>query len=414
MKRCTLLPILFLLTLPLLWAAAPPLAPDTLAELGEIDLEVALAPNQRAWAEEIAISLLTVGPGDPLHAWFGHSALIVDLPNGSSIMYDWGIFDDTQEHFYLNFARGRMYYYVLASNSSWRIAEALEEGRDVRLVELELPAEVKWSLSAYLGEHIDGEYATYLYHFYDDNCATRIRDIIDVAAGGEFGRWAKGQSTGRSTRDLIDPYMVHRPLVTWVLSTLQGPRIDRSENRWDAMFLPEELESALLDFSASLGSPVVKKSTIIAENQHPRLTHRSSKATALIISLSIALVLLILTLTSQRAKQIVLALSYLFLAILGSLLLFMMLFSDMDMTYSNINIAVINPLLFIPALLLLFDRRRGSIIMTSFSVLTIILIAGRVAMPSLFIQDNLSTLVVLLPLYLSGATLQRRGNREAR
>ena len=84
------------------------------------------------------------------------------------------------------------------------------------------------------------------------------------------------------------------------------------------------------------------------------------------------------------------------------------------MTYSNINIAVINPLLFIPALLLLFDRRRGSIIMTSFSVLTIILIAGRVAMPSLFIQDNLSTLVVLLPLYLSGATLQRRGNREAR
>ena len=107
MKRCSLLPILFLLTLPLLWAAAPPLAPDTLAELGEIDLEVALAPNQRAWAEEIAISLLTVGPGDPLHAWFGHSALIVDLPNGSSIMYDWGIFDDTQEHFYLNFEIGR-------------------------------------------------------------------------------------------------------------------------------------------------------------------------------------------------------------------------------------------------------------------------------------------------------------------
>ncbi|MDY0304785.1 MAG: DUF4105 domain-containing protein [Sphaerochaeta sp.] len=414
MKRCTLLPILFLLPLPLLWAAAPPLAPDTLAELGEIDLEVELAPNQRSWAEEIAITLLTVGPGDPLYAWFGHSALIVDLPNGSSIMYDWGIFDDTQEHFYLNFARGRMYYYVLASNSSWRIAEALEEGRDVRLVELELPAEVKWSLSAYLGEHIDGEYATYLYHFYDDNCATRIRDIIDVATGGEFGRWAKSQSTGKSTRDLIDPYMIHRPLVTWALSALQGPRIDRSENRWDAMFLPEELEAALLDFSAREASPVVKKSTIVAENQNPRVAHRSSTSTALIISLSIALVLLILTLTSQRAKQIVLALFYLFLAILGSLLLFMMLFSDMDMTYTNINIAVINPLLLIPSLLLLFGRRRGSIIMTAFSIVTIILIAGRVALPSLFIQDNLSTLVVLLPLYLSGATLQRRRNREAR
>lgn len=414
MKRICLTTTLLLLTLAISAGTALPMETDTLAELGAIDLQVELAANQREWADQIGISLLTVGSGKPLHSWFGHSALIVTYPKGSSVMYDWGIFDSEQEHFYLNFAQGRMYYYVWASDGAWRINDALGEGRDVRLIELDLSAEAKWSLAHYLSEHIGSEGATYLYHFYDDNCATRIRDIIDVASGGDFARWAKAQSTGLTTRKLTDPFMLHRPLVTWVLSTLQGRRVDRLENRWDAMFLPLALEEAVLDFRAPDGSSLVKNTTILAEGRGPAMAKRSSTSIAVALSLSLTLMLLLLSLLSPNAKKIVLGLLYLALAIIGSLLLFMMCCSDMDMTYKNINILVLNPLLFISAFSLLFTRREQSVLATIFALVTIILLAGRLLSPSTFVQDNLATLLVLLPLYLSGAAFQRRGDRKAR
>ncbi|MDX9914443.1 MAG: DUF4105 domain-containing protein [Sphaerochaeta sp.] len=410
MKRVALTAALLTLCLTLFAGTSHPVKPDTLADLGTIDLRPTLAPNQRQWAEGITITLLTIGSGDPLYAWFGHSALIVGQPNGASTMYDWGIFDFEQEHFYLNFARGRMYYYVWASDGAWRIDEALQEGRDVRLAELDLSAEAKWALAGYLSEHIGSEGATYLYHFYDDNCATRIRDIIDVATEGDFGRWAKSRSTAESARLLTAPYMLHRPLVSWVLSTLQGARVDRIESQWDAMFLPMELERAVLDYRRSDGSPLVKSLTTLAEDKSPKTTQRSATAMAVALSLSLTILLLLLP---SAARKVVLGLLYLVLAIIGSLLLFMMCYSDMDMTWANINILVINPVLFIAAFALLFTRRRHSILATILALVTTLLLIGRVVWPSLFAQDNLTTLLVLLPLYLSGAAFERRGNRKA-
>ena len=97
MKRICLITTLLLLALGIGAGTTHPIEPDTLAELGAIDLQVELAANQREWADQIGISLLTVGSGTPLYAWFGHSALIVTYPKGSSVMYDWGIFDSEQE-----------------------------------------------------------------------------------------------------------------------------------------------------------------------------------------------------------------------------------------------------------------------------------------------------------------------------
>lgn len=413
MKRRTLTFVLVALTMASLLATTAILREDTLAGIETIDVDVKLAPNQLQWADEISISLLTVGPGDPLYAWFGHSALIVRQPNGTSIMYDWGIFDASQEHFYLNFARGRMYYYVWASNSEWRIAEAIEEGRDVRLIELDLTAQAKWALSRYLGEHISGEYSTYLYHFYDDNCATRIRDLIDVATGGAFGRWARAQSTGLGARALTAAYMNHRPLIAWTLSTLQGRRVDRTESLWDAMFLPQSLEAAVAAFQGENGSSLVKSATVLATRTTPQRQVRTSSDLAAILALTITLLLVLLWAADNDYRRIVLGLAYGLLAILGSLLLFMMLYSDMDMTYYNLNILLINPILFIPSYMMLARRRTSSTIITLFAGATIILILARLTMAALFVQDNLATLVVVLPLYLSGATFQRRGDRKA-
>ena len=394
---------------------------DSEQELGKIDFSKALAPNQLDWVNRATISLLTVGSGDPLYAWFGHSALIVGQPSGGDVMYDYGIFDPDQKNFYLNFARGRMYYSVWESEATWRIEEALSEKRDVKLVELDITAEAKLAVIRFLQNNAKTENSTYLYHFYYDNCATRIRDIINAATGGEFRRWAEAQQTTSSYRQFVQRYMSHSPLVLWALDFLQGKTIDKPLNRYEEMFLPESLYQAVLDFSPSL----VKHTEVLQDTSGSNIRFRAHAENVnydwayALSGIVLALLLFVLGKRYERITSLLYALLLLALGILGSILLFMMTFSDMDMTWFNENIALVNPLLFIgmgSAFISAFaKKKKGKLAKITFVwmfVLGIALVVAKGLLPTVFVQDNLKVILLLVPLSLSGATFYGRRNGE--
>ena len=81
--------IAFLLLIPFLTAAQP----DSLSA-------------------EAKISVLTFGPYQgELYSAFGHSAIrVYDPVHGIDDAYNWGVFDFNQPNFYLNFAKGFLYY----------------------------------------------------------------------------------------------------------------------------------------------------------------------------------------------------------------------------------------------------------------------------------------------------------------
>src|SRR5687767_2610231 len=61
----------------------------------------------------VRIYLLTMGPGDQVWEKFGHNAIWVHDPErGADTAYNYGMFDFRQENFILNFARGRMLYWM--------------------------------------------------------------------------------------------------------------------------------------------------------------------------------------------------------------------------------------------------------------------------------------------------------------
>ncbi len=422
MKR-SVLALIILCLVSRMWAASnipsQALQPfNSVKELGSIDFSKPLAANQEAWVDQTSIKLLTIGPGDPLYAWFGHSALIVTQPSGTQIMYDWGIFDTQQKYFYLNFARGRMYYYVLASEATWRIEEALSEMRDVKLLELNFPKEAKFAIISFLQKNIKSEYSTYLYHFYRDNCATRIRDIIDAGTNGAFKAWAQAESTGLSYRQLDSSYMIHSPALFWVLDFLQGRTIDAKLNRYEELYLPEKLEQAVLDFTYPDGSKLARNVQVLRDTSHLGIRAAVAPSTArydwqyFLVGLGIALLLYLAGRWNCRLKTILLGLLFLTLGLLGSLLLFMMLCSDMDMTYFNENILFVNPLLLISAVGLLRGKTRHPHLVSFSAAVMIILLVLKIGVPSLALQDNIRVIALLLPLYLSGSSLQRRGNRD--
>src|SRR5690606_12303829 len=67
---------------------------------------------QRRLSPDATISVITCGPGqNELYSAFGHSALRVYDPRQQiDEAYNYGVFDFDQPHFYLNFARGYLYY----------------------------------------------------------------------------------------------------------------------------------------------------------------------------------------------------------------------------------------------------------------------------------------------------------------
>ena len=397
---------------------------DSEQELGKIDFTKELAPNQLEWVNRAKLSLLTVGSGDPLYSWFGHTALIISQPSGGEVMYDYGVFDPDQKNFYLNFARGRMYYSVWESGAEWRIEEALEEKRDVKLIELDLSPEAKLAAIRFLQNNAKEENSTYLYHFYYDNCATRIRDILNAATGGEFRLWAEAQNTTSSYRQFVQRYLSHSPIVFWALDFLQGKTIDKPLNRYEEMFLPESLHQAVMDFSPSL----VKNTEVLQDTINSGIRFRAHTKNvnhdwAYALSGSVlALMLFLLGKRYTRTTSLLYGLVLLTLGVLGSILLFMMSFSDMDMTWFNENIVLMNPLLFIgmassfgSAFTQKTKRKKGVLAKVTYQgmfIVGIALVVAKGLWPSLLMQDNLKVILLVLPLALSGAAFYGGGNRK--
>jgi hypothetical protein len=389
---------------------------DSELELSKMDFSKPLAENQKEWIKACTISLVTIGPGDQLYAWFGHSALVVSQPNGQKVMYDYGLFDTSQKHFYLNFARGRMLYSVFASGANWRIEDALAEDRDFYWMDLNLTDEAKFTTVRFLQNNTKEENNTYLYHFYKDNCATRLRDIINAATGNQFRTWAESQSAGGTYRSFADRNISHDKVTAWFLDFLQGHSVDKNITRYDEMFLPASLYQAVKEFSYADGSPLCENVSVLNDTTGrnirfvPYPKNTNNDLLYALAGLSLGLVSFLLLKTGKKRLWGLFNGTILFvLSLLGTLLLFMMTLSNMDMTWFNENILFINPLLWIAcvksfAVAVSTKHEARPILRTYrfFSILILLLVIAKGLFPTFLIQDNLNSILFLLPLYLVG------------
>ena len=175
-------------------------------ELGKISFDDELPDSDREYYGNIDISIITAAPAEPVYIYFGHSGLSVEIPGREGIMFDYGTFSFS-ESFYHDFIFGLLYYSMSEAYESWRIDQFISEDRTTTRLPLDLSPEAKRGVIEFLSENAEPENRTYLYHYYNDNCATRIRDIYNSAEGGGFRKWAESIDTGKSFRDWSTPYM---------------------------------------------------------------------------------------------------------------------------------------------------------------------------------------------------------------
>jgi hypothetical protein len=368
----------------------------------------------------LTLKIAVMGQGDELYLWWGHIGLIVeDALSGESRFYDWGVFSFENENFFLNFAFGRLLYSCAVSTVDYNINRNIRTNRDITVYTLDLPPEKKLEVFRFAENNVLPENSDYWYHHFKDNCATRIRDIIDLATSGAF-KARYGDAPGRlSLRGHVSRHTWSSPFWDWILSFWMGRGIDKQITVWDEMFLPSEIGRRISDFSYTDSSGIERTLVSSVEllnrsrGRPPVLeTPRASWPRGLVAGIVLAAAAVLFAAGKKKKLfgkllGIYQALAGLFFGAAGFVLFFMMFFTNHDYTYRNANIIFVNPLLFAAVPLgLIFaftgneKKRRvcGALLKTLW---TLVFFGGMVSailncVPGLY-QQNQTTFALVLP-----------------
>ncbi len=312
-----------------------------------------------AFAQQYRISLLTCDPGEEIYSSFGHSAIrVLNQETGSDRIYNYGTFDFGAPNFVLKFAGGRLDYFLSVSTFERFLAEYNYFERSMREQELDLNQEQKIALVEFLEINYLPENRNYRYDFFYDNCATRIRDVMEEILGGNLVWKDEEQASVEKTfRELIDEKVFYMPWSDLGIDLALGSRLDRDATPREEQFLPEYMEQA---FSRAViqgdgpTRPFVKSERVILDF--------SPKEESLgflnpyVLFWIIAIIFTAITFIGFKKKKLFVGFDLVFFGILGILGLVMSALwigSDIPSTKWNWNVLWAFPghLLLIPGLL---------------------------------------------------------------
>lgn len=218
------------------------------------------------------VSVLTCGPGQELYEAFGHSAVRIQDPAlGLDLVFNYGMFSFNQENFYVNFARGYMKYTLGYTYFNDFVNEYRLAGRSVREQVLNLDSAGRQSVLAFLAHNLQPGNREYYYHYFRQNCSTKIIDLLDSALNHRVV-WRQAEWMGSTSyRARIHDYTIHQPWGRLGIDLGLGPAIDRPITPPDLNFLPEEVEKNLSRAGLLLGGgievPLVSESRVLHETR---------------------------------------------------------------------------------------------------------------------------------------------------
>ncbi|HAT67909.1 MAG TPA: hypothetical protein DCS66_25465 [Flavobacteriaceae bacterium] len=207
-------------------------------------------------SEVAEISIITVGPGKNLYDKFGHSAFRVkDEANGIDWAYNYGTYDFNTPNFYTKFAQGKLNYNLSVAYFEAFYQNYVQENRWVKEQVLNLSSTEKNELFQYLQSNAKPENRGYLYDFFFDNCATRIRDVLKAVLGEEL-QYNDGFVTEQYTfRELIQKNVKANTWGSLGMDVAIGAVVDRPASAWEYQFLPQYV------FEAAAVATVTKSNT---------------------------------------------------------------------------------------------------------------------------------------------------------
>ena len=290
----------------------------------------------------LRISLLTATPGEELYSTFGHSALrVTDNVSNTDIVYNYGTFNFDEPGFYTKFVRGKLMYYLSTEYFESFIYSYKQENRRITEQVLNLSCSEKQNIIMLLQTNMMAHNRFYKYDFLFDNCTTRLRDLVEDAAGStvHFGKVLKTKTT---FRDLIYEYLNYNDK-QWSklgIDILLGSNTDAVMKPHEVMFLPDYLMNTF-DSSAIDSRPLVSDKQSLYKidysgNKKDNLTHPFFLFTCLFVL--IAFMSFSKNIFIQKLLYSFDGFLFFITGLLGLLLLFMWFGTDHLMCKNNYNL----------------------------------------------------------------------------
>jgi len=221
--------------------------------------------QQNQLSSQAEISILTVGAGSSLNDAFGHSGFrINDAYNDIDIVYSYGEYDFEAPNFYLKFVQGKLEYLISKTDFDRFYSVYEYFNRSIKEQVLNLSQAEKQNLYNYLVTNYKPENRAYLYEFFYDNCATKIKDVTQIALNNTIRFNTPNDFEDATFRTLIQNNLNRNSWGSFGIDLALGSVIDRKAILEDHMFLPENIyrffEQATI---RNTNEPLVKESRIL-------------------------------------------------------------------------------------------------------------------------------------------------------
>lgn len=208
-------------------------------------LQMTAATAQKS-GNDLKISILTCSQGAEIYAAFGHSAFRVQSPSRRiDKVYNYGTFNYHQPLFVLKFVRGFLDYAVSDYGYPLFRMEYVKEKRKVQEQVLNLTPEQAQAVFDFLEWNSLEKNRYYKYNFLEDNCATRIRDVLKNACGDQI--IFPDTTYSFTLRDAIDERIDDMPWFRFGITLLMGLPVDKKATAMTAMFLPDYVYSTVAE-----------------------------------------------------------------------------------------------------------------------------------------------------------------------
>jgi hypothetical protein len=294
-------------------------------------------------SESAKVSLVTFGSGQELYSAFGHTGVWVYDPTlAIDRVYSWGSFDFNTNNFYVKFLRGTLPYQISVIDfGTMANYYSTRENRSVTEQILNLSANQKQKIFDLAEENYKPENREYRYKFYYDNCATRVRDILQKGCGDSLKYWQSKEKI--SYRTWMNSYLNQKPWARMAMNAAIGVPADAMASSDQSMYLPDNV--MIIAEKSKIGKmPMVAKKiehykqTPIEESGFSWLWHPQLLINLIYLGLFIFLYKTSRNTVTKLDKYLIG-----FSGFLGVFLLFLWFGTDHGVTNQNLHLFVLLP-----------------------------------------------------------------------
>lgn len=298
--------------------------------------------QQSELSDTAEISVFTIGPGSSLNDAFGHNAFrIKDHERGTDLVFNYGVYDFNTPNFYLKFAQGKLNYLIGVDTYADFLNSYFYQDRTIEEQVLNLSQNEKQKLFDYLINNYKPENRRYLYDFFYDNCATKIKDVTNIVLNNDIQFNEPKDFHQQTFRELIHGNLNRNSWGCFGIDLALGAVIDKKATPAEHMFLPKYIHEFFKNATLkSTGEPLVKQNHLLYQKMEHAETTSFITSPLMVFGVIGLLIILITRNDSRNKKQSVWldATLFSFTGLIGVFILLLWFATDHKATHHNYNL----------------------------------------------------------------------------